>query len=393
MASVTESAVAVVVEPIESVESVPVEAPRHRKLKLKRLKSIKKRSAIDGNPRLKAWYFACMENGYLKKGAFKKLPAKGTPEHTACKARQEELLVEWAGKVPESLQSARKIKKSTLVAHAIKFTAYVLACRENNHMMLVDDASGNAPTPRSPLTKNITAQRQKLIDDFKAGDEALHDTIYDFWCDPSMFGNRIIPIDHGMCPQTETQSPRITAWFAACRDSGFLRLSRFKIVKPEDMRKVMTRFQTIVNDWGDIIPEEHRIFDEPEDPSIVRVDNPLPTIEIPKVERKKKVVKPRKPRVSKKKVVVAEVAEEAEVVVVKTRKRKVPSTDAPEPSTDVPVVAEEPPRKKRRYTKRAKAVVVKDATDVEAKSEVEAKPKRKRAKKAIAVEMPTLVLE
>ncbi len=58
----------------------------------KRVKSSAKQGAIMANSALSAWRTAAKEMGYLQKGAFKPIPAKGSTEYMRIKARQAELM-------------------------------------------------------------------------------------------------------------------------------------------------------------------------------------------------------------------------------------------------------------------------------------------------------------
>lgn len=109
-----------IVEPVaaatEVVAEVPAEvpapittetdaeaAPAKTRKRRQGPKSCRKQAAIRCNIRVTAWQTAAKSHGFIQKGAFVKIPKRGTPEYEAIKETQRKLEAEWstAGGIPE----------------------------------------------------------------------------------------------------------------------------------------------------------------------------------------------------------------------------------------------------------------------------------------------------
>lgn len=58
----------------------------------KKPKNEKKQNAMSQNTAIQAWREAAKALGYLSPGKFAAIPLKGTPEHAAIKAKQQEII-------------------------------------------------------------------------------------------------------------------------------------------------------------------------------------------------------------------------------------------------------------------------------------------------------------
>lgn len=94
----------VVAEPVVAAEGTAAESAVVVRKRRVGPKSSRKQAAIRCNIRVTAWQTAAKKHGFIQKGAFVKIPKRGTPEYEAIKETQRQLENEWTtngGVIPE----------------------------------------------------------------------------------------------------------------------------------------------------------------------------------------------------------------------------------------------------------------------------------------------------
>lgn len=103
----------------------------------RRVKSQAKVGAMKSNLAITAWRTAARELGYLTKGAFKPIPPKGSPEHTAIKERQAIVLERLKAEMPPETEQKQEAEEQ----------------QEDGESTKPEEAPKKATKPKKPKAK------------------------------------------------------------------------------------------------------------------------------------------------------------------------------------------------------------------------------------------------